>query len=79
MRQEIFVNMVSSGRKHYGKSWKGSLEEKLIKAYDFEKNKDLSDSDESISEGKIPLIYKHGGEVFCRNALKICEVRHRIY
>uniref|UniRef100_A0A452UZ49 Synaptonemal complex protein 3 n=1 Tax=Ursus maritimus TaxID=29073 RepID=A0A452UZ49_URSMA len=54
--------MVPSGRKHTGKSGKTSLEEQVIRAYDFEKEdkKGLSGSEEDVTEGKTPVIEKHG-------------------
>ncbi|XP_040346334.1 synaptonemal complex protein 3-like [Herpailurus yagouaroundi] len=54
--------MVPSGRKHTGKSGKTSVEDQVVRAYDFEKEdkKDLSGSEEDVTEGKIPVIDKHG-------------------
>ncbi|XP_039108439.1 synaptonemal complex protein 3 isoform X2 [Hyaena hyaena] len=54
--------MVPSGRKHRGKSGKTSVEDQIIRAYDFEKEdkKDLSGSEEDVTEGKTPVIDKHG-------------------
>ncbi|XP_044918174.1 synaptonemal complex protein 3 isoform X3 [Felis catus] len=54
--------MVPSGRKHTGKSGKTSVEDQVVRAYDFEKEdkKDLSGSEEDVTEGKTPVIEKHG-------------------
>ncbi|CAD7681266.1 unnamed protein product [Nyctereutes procyonoides] len=54
--------MVPSGRKHTGKSGKTSMEDQVIRAYEFEKEvkKDLSVSEEDVPEGKTPVIDKHG-------------------
>ncbi|XP_042803452.1 synaptonemal complex protein 3 isoform X2 [Prionailurus viverrinus] len=54
--------MVPSGRKHTGKSGKTSVEDQVVRAYDFEKEdkKDLSGSEEDVTEGKTPVIDKHG-------------------
>ncbi|XP_027449562.1 synaptonemal complex protein 3 isoform X2 [Zalophus californianus] len=54
--------MVPSGRKHTGKSGKTSMEDQVTRAYDFEKEdkKDLSGSEEDVTEGKTPVIDKHG-------------------
>ncbi|KAF0883767.1 SYCP3 protein, partial [Crocuta crocuta] len=54
--------MVPSGRKHRGKSGKTSVEDQIIRAYDFEKEdkKDMSGSEEDVTEGKTPVIDKHG-------------------
>ncbi|XP_045409078.1 synaptonemal complex protein 3 isoform X2 [Lemur catta] len=54
--------MVPSGRKHSGKSGKSSTEDQVIKGYDFEKEdkKDLSGSEEAVTEGKILVTDKHG-------------------
>ncbi|XP_045867430.1 synaptonemal complex protein 3 isoform X2 [Meles meles] len=54
--------MVPSGRKHTGKSGKTSMEDQVVRAYDFEKEdkKDLSGSEEDVTEGKISVIEKHG-------------------
>uniref|UniRef100_A0A8C7BYV5 Uncharacterized protein n=1 Tax=Neovison vison TaxID=452646 RepID=A0A8C7BYV5_NEOVI len=56
------LNMVPSGRKHTGKSGKTSMEDQVVRAYDFEKEdkKDLSGSEEDVTEGKTPVIEKHG-------------------
>ncbi|XP_045409079.1 synaptonemal complex protein 3 isoform X3 [Lemur catta] len=56
------LNMVPSGRKHSGKSGKSSTEDQVIKGYDFEKEdkKDLSGSEEAVTEGKILVTDKHG-------------------
>ncbi|XP_058597610.1 synaptonemal complex protein 3 isoform X3 [Neofelis nebulosa] len=56
------LNMVPSGRKHTGKSGKTSVEDQVVRAYDFEKEdkKDLSGSEEDVTEGKTPVIDKHG-------------------
>uniref|UniRef100_M3Y082 XLR/SYCP3/FAM9 domain-containing protein n=1 Tax=Mustela putorius furo TaxID=9669 RepID=M3Y082_MUSPF len=55
------LNMVY-GRKHTGKSGKTSMEDQVVRAYDFEKEdkKDLSGSEEDVMEGKTPVIKKHG-------------------
>ncbi|XP_041594296.1 synaptonemal complex protein 3 [Vulpes lagopus] len=54
--------MVPSGRKHTRKSGKTSMEDQVIRAYEFEKEdkKDLSGSEEDVPEGKTPVIDKHG-------------------
>ncbi|XP_039106172.1 synaptonemal complex protein 3-like [Hyaena hyaena] len=54
--------MVPSGRKYRGKSGKTSVEDQIIRAYDFEKEdkKDMSGSEEDVTEGKTPVIDKHG-------------------
>ncbi|KAM8935140.1 synaptonemal complex protein 3 isoform 1-T2 [Lycaon pictus] len=54
--------MVPSGRKHTGKSGKTSMEDQVIRAYEFEKEdkKDLRGSEEDVPEGKTPVIDKHG-------------------
>uniref|UniRef100_A0A8C5ZTA5 Synaptonemal complex protein 3 n=1 Tax=Marmota marmota marmota TaxID=9994 RepID=A0A8C5ZTA5_MARMA len=53
--------MVPSVRKHSGKSGKQSVEDQLVRAFDFEKeDKDLSGSEEDVAEGKTPAIDKHG-------------------
>uniref|UniRef100_A0A8C0LEN1 Synaptonemal complex protein 3 n=1 Tax=Canis lupus dingo TaxID=286419 RepID=A0A8C0LEN1_CANLU len=54
--------MVPSGRKHTGKSGKKSMEDQVIRAYEFEKEdkKDLRGSEEDVPEGKTPVIDKHG-------------------
>ncbi|XP_069345814.1 synaptonemal complex protein 3 [Eulemur rufifrons] len=54
--------MVPSGRKHSGKSGKSSTEDQVIKGYDFEKEdkKDLSGSEEAVTEGKTLVTNKHG-------------------
>nr|XP_044601581.1 synaptonemal complex protein 3 isoform X3 [Equus asinus] len=54
--------MVPSGRKRAGKSGKTSVEDQIIRAYDFEKDdkKILSGSEEEVTEGKTPVIDKHG-------------------
>ncbi|XP_012628108.2 synaptonemal complex protein 3 isoform X2 [Microcebus murinus] len=54
--------MVPSGRKHSGKPGKSSTEDQVIKGYDFEKEdkKDLSVSEEDVTEGKTPVTDKHG-------------------
>ncbi|XP_032700189.1 synaptonemal complex protein 3 [Lontra canadensis] len=54
--------MVPSGRKHAGKSGKTSMEDQVVRAFDFEKEdkKDLSGSEEDVTEGKTPVIEKHG-------------------
>eukprot|EP00071_Canis_lupus_P025569 XP_022259126.1 synaptonemal complex protein 3 isoform X1 [Canis lupus familiaris] len=54
--------MVPSGRKHTGKSGKKSMEDQVIRAYEFEKEdkKDLRGSEEDVLEGKTPVIDKHG-------------------
>ncbi|XP_075863192.1 synaptonemal complex protein 3 isoform X1 [Microcebus murinus] len=56
------LNMVPSGRKHSGKPGKSSTEDQVIKGYDFEKEdkKDLSVSEEDVTEGKTPVTDKHG-------------------
>ncbi|XP_006914612.1 synaptonemal complex protein 3 [Pteropus alecto] len=53
--------MVPSGRKHTGKSGRTSMEDQVIRAYDFEKEdkKDLSFSEEDVTEEKSPVIDKH--------------------
>ncbi|XP_027631513.1 synaptonemal complex protein 3 [Tupaia chinensis] len=53
--------MLPSGRKHSVKSGKSSLEDQVI-TYDYEKEdkKGLSGSEEDITEGKTPVIEKHG-------------------
>lgn len=45
--------MVPSGRKHTGKSGKKSMEDQVIRAYEFEKEdkKDLRGSEEDVPEG----------------------------
>lgn len=50
--------MVPSGRKHTGKSGKTSVEDQVVRAYDFEKEdkKDLSGSEEDVTEGTVYLI-----------------------
>lgn len=50
-----FRKMVPSGRKHTGKSGKPSMEDQVIRPYDFEKEekKDLSGSEEDVIEGTI--------------------------
>ncbi|KAJ8791568.1 hypothetical protein J1605_020290 [Eschrichtius robustus] len=55
-------DMVPSGRKHTGKSGKTSMEDQVIRGYDFEKadKKRLSGSEEDVTEGKIPVLDKHG-------------------
>lgn len=57
--------MVPSGRKHTGKSGKTSMEEQVIRAYDFEKEdkKGLSGSEEDITEGTVYLIFLGGDHV----------------
>ncbi|XP_047404381.1 synaptonemal complex protein 3 [Sciurus carolinensis] len=51
--------MVPSVRKHSGKSGKPSVEDQLVRAFDFEKeDKELSGSEEDVSEGKTPAIDK---------------------
>ncbi|XP_004418081.1 PREDICTED: synaptonemal complex protein 3 [Ceratotherium simum simum] len=54
--------MVPSGRKRGGKSGKTSMEDQVIRAYDFEKEdkKILSGSEEEVTEGNTPVIEKHG-------------------
>ncbi|XP_054941239.1 synaptonemal complex protein 3 isoform X2 [Physeter macrocephalus] len=54
--------MVPSGRKHTGKSGKISMEDQVLKGYDFEKadKKDLSGSEEDVIEGKTAVLDKHG-------------------
>ncbi|KAF5926533.1 hypothetical protein HPG69_001161 [Diceros bicornis minor] len=54
--------MVPSGRKRGGKSGKTSMEDQVIRAYDFEKEdkKILSGSEEEVTEGITPVIEKHG-------------------
>ncbi|KAM4837613.1 synaptonemal complex protein 3 isoform X2 [Urocitellus parryii] len=53
--------MVPSVRKHSGKSGKQSVEDQLVRVFDFEKeDKDLSGSEEDVAEGKTPAIDKHG-------------------
>ncbi|XP_058424544.1 synaptonemal complex protein 3 isoform X2 [Diceros bicornis minor] len=54
--------MVPSGRKRGGKSGKTSMEDQVIRAYDFEKEdkKILSRSEEEVTEGITPVIEKHG-------------------
>ncbi|XP_034500190.1 synaptonemal complex protein 3 isoform X2 [Ailuropoda melanoleuca] len=54
--------MVPSGRKRTGKSGKTSVEDQVIRAYGFEKEdkKGLSGSEEDVTEGKTPVIEKHG-------------------
>ncbi|XP_011385044.1 synaptonemal complex protein 3 [Pteropus vampyrus] len=53
--------MVPSGRKHTGKSGRTSMEDQVIRAYDFENEdkKDLSVSEEDVTEEKSPVIDKH--------------------
>lgn len=50
--------MVPSGRKHTGKSGRTSMEDQVIRAYDFENEdkKDLSVSEEDVTEGTVYLI-----------------------
>lgn len=47
------LTMVPSGRKHTGKSGKKSVEDQVVRAYDFDKEdkKDLSGSEEDVIEG----------------------------
>ncbi|XP_015982547.1 synaptonemal complex protein 3 isoform X1 [Rousettus aegyptiacus] len=54
--------MAPSGRKHTRKSGRTSMEDQVIRAYDFEKEdkKDLSVSEEDVIEEKTPVIDKHG-------------------
>ncbi|KAM9071739.1 synaptonemal complex protein 3 [Megaptera novaeangliae] len=54
--------MVPSGRKHTGKSGKTSMEDQVIRGYDFEKadKKHLSGSEEDVTEGKTTVLDKHG-------------------
>lgn len=52
--------MVPSGRKRAGKSGKTSMEDQIIRAYDFEKDdkKILSGSEEEVTEGTVcPLLW----------------------
>nr|KAF6498067.1 hypothetical protein HJG63_018757 [Rousettus aegyptiacus] len=57
-----YLNMAPSGRKHTRKSGRTSMEDQVIRAYDFEKEdkKDLSVSEEDVIEEKTPVIDKHG-------------------
>ncbi|XP_003405340.1 synaptonemal complex protein 3 [Loxodonta africana] len=54
--------MAPSGRKHTGKSVKPAMEDQVTGAYGFDREdkKDLSGSAEDITEGKTPVIDKHG-------------------
>ncbi|XP_029809922.1 synaptonemal complex protein 3 [Suricata suricatta] len=53
--------MVPSGRKHSGKSRRMSLQDQVLRAYDFVKEEqDLKDSEEDVTKGKIPGIHKRG-------------------
>ena len=47
--------MVPSGRKRTGKSGKTSMEDQVIRGYDFEKadKKHLSGSEEDVTEGTV--------------------------
>ncbi|XP_008577909.1 PREDICTED: synaptonemal complex protein 3 [Galeopterus variegatus] len=53
--------MVPSGRKHSVKSGKASMEDQDVRPYNFEKEdkKNLSGSEEDVTEGKTPVIDKH--------------------
>lgn len=53
-----YLNMAPSGRKHTRKSGRTSMEDQVIRAYDFEKEdkKDLSVSEEDVIEGTVYLI-----------------------